>query len=157
MITFLQLNPDTVGLWIFFQNSGLKRNRQELCKTLPPSQKKWPKSAIFRCHGVREGPQFEGSTSDTSKSRTTVTKMGIAHTVLDQTAWLAPLWILWNKVHVLGQKIPSFMHFWVSGRQSKCHETLEIWQIRQFSPNQRTLGTPKPPQMSPNVVPPHAL
>ena len=82
------------------------------------------------------------------------TNIVVTHTVLDQTARLAPLWILWIKDHLLGRKNPEFYAF------------LDVWepikvagtpQKEAFSPNQRTLGTPKPLQMSINVVPPHAL
>ena len=39
------------------------------------------------------------------------TNIVVAHTVLDQTARLAPLWILWIKDHVLGRKNPEFYAF----------------------------------------------
>ena len=39
------------------------------------------------------------------------TNIVVTHTVLDQTAWMAPLWILWNKDHVLGQKNLEFYAF----------------------------------------------
>ena len=80
--------------------------------------------------------------------------MDVAHTVHDQTAWMAPLSILWNKEHLLGQKNPEFYAF------------LDVWepikvagptQNVAFSSNQRTLGTLKPSQLSLNVVSPHAL
>ena len=83
-----------------------------------------------------------------------VTNIAVAHTILDQTAWMAPLSILWNKEHLLGQKNPEFYAF------------LDVWEPikvagttpnEAFSPNQRTLGTPKPLQMHHNVVPPYAL
>ena len=35
----------------------------------------------------------------------------VAHTENDQTARLAPLWILWIKDHLLGQKNPEFYAF----------------------------------------------
>ena len=40
-----------------------------------------------------------------------VTNIAVAHTVLDQTAWMAPPSILWNKDHLLGQKNPEFYAF----------------------------------------------
>ena len=39
------------------------------------------------------------------------TNIVVTHTVLDQTAWMAPLSILWNKEHLLAQKNPEFYAF----------------------------------------------
>ena len=39
------------------------------------------------------------------------TNIVVAHTVYDQTARLAPLWILWIKDHLLGRKNPEFYAF----------------------------------------------
>ena len=82
------------------------------------------------------------------------TNIVVAHTVHDQTARLAPLWILWIKDHLLGRKNPEFYAF------LDVWETIKVAATPQndaFSPNQRTLGTPKPPKLSLNVVSPHAL
>ena len=125
---------------------------------LTPCPRKLQSEPVFRCHGAREGPRFWGPNDPPpSGSSPNFTKINVAHTDLNQTAWLASLMKIQNQGYLLGQKNTIFMQIWTFGGRSKWADGPKKRWFCPIVSNQRTLSTPKPPQISKNFVPPPPL